>query len=68
VNGKMFEILSKISAVISIGLISIFVYLIPSGVFLSFPKFIMLILSIYLFIILAVIFESISDNKYNKDK
>ena len=67
-NGKMFEILSKISAVISIGLISIFVYLIPSGVFLSFPKFIMLILSIYLFIILAVIFESISDNKYNKDK
>jgi len=68
VGGKMFEILSKISATISIGLISIFVYLIPSGVFLSFPKFMMLILSIYLFIILAVIFESISKNKHDKEK
>jgi len=68
VSGKVFEILSKISAVISIGLISIFVYLIPSGVFLSFPKFMMLILSIYLFVILAVIFESISRNKHDKGK
>jgi uncharacterized sodium:solute symporter family permease YidK len=60
--------LSKISAAISIGLISIFVYLIPSGVLLSFPKFMMLILSIYLFIILAVIFESTSRNKHDKEK
>jgi hypothetical protein len=68
VNGKIFEILSKISAAISIGLISIFVYLILSEVLLSFPKFMMLILSMYLFIILAVIFESISRNKYDKEK
>jgi len=57
VSRKIFEILSKISAVISVVLTSIFVYLIQSGVFLSFPKYMMMILLIYLFVILAVVLD-----------